>query len=214
MTRETRHTDADSVLSSADDAVAALRVILETEDEPRQHLGVHVGQAIGPHALDGVARACREAATFTHLKCRLQRDGQRPAGSMAGDVGLVNPGTRKIEAGGQLAGQLLEVGAGASIKALGRHALQHDILHAAFTAQQALLLAVAVLVHHQTVWLDDVERGQEVQHAVPLVDVSLLDVADGLHHEQALTLAIERLVPLEALNGPVAADAHIQVAIL
>ena len=57
MTRAAGHTDADGVLGTAHDAVAAFRVVLEAKDQSRQHLGVHVGQLVGPHALDGVACA-------------------------------------------------------------------------------------------------------------------------------------------------------------
>ena len=57
MSGKTRNADTDGILSTAHDAVAALGVILEAKDQTRQHLGVHVGQLYGPHALDGVARA-------------------------------------------------------------------------------------------------------------------------------------------------------------
>ena len=58
MSSQAGHTDADGILGTADDAVAALGVVLEAKDKSCQHLGIHVGQLVGPHAPDGVAGAC------------------------------------------------------------------------------------------------------------------------------------------------------------
>lgn len=209
-----RYTDADGILGATDNAVAALGRILEAEDQTSQHFGVHIGQAIGPHALDDIARARGQPTTLTHLKRRLQRDGQCPTRGMARDIGLVNPGARQVQAGGQLASRLLEVGTAAGIEALGGLTFEHNVLHAPLTAQLALLLTVAVLVDHQAVRMDDIERGQEIEKTVTRVDIGLLDIADGTHHEQALTLAVKRLVTLQMPDCLVTTDAHIQVAIL
>ena len=133
---------------------------------------------------------------------------------MAGYIGLVNPGSCQVKAGGQLAGRLFESCAATGLKSLTGGALEHDVLHAALAAQFAFVLAVTVLVHHQAVGLHHVERGQKIQVAAALINAGLLDVADGAHHEQAFLLAIHRLVTFQGLDGLVTADAHIQVAML
>lgn len=48
---ESRDADADGVLGTADDAVGALGVVLEAEDEFCQHLRIHVGKTDRPDAL-------------------------------------------------------------------------------------------------------------------------------------------------------------------
>ena len=124
---------------------------------------------------------------------------------------MVNPRPRQVQTRGQLTLGLLEARATACLQALAGFTLEHDVLHAALTAQLALVLTVAVLVDHQAVRMDHVEGGQEVQETATLIDVGLLDIADGTYHKQPLLLAIHRLVTLQGLDGLVAADAHIQV---
>ena len=214
MTGETGYTDAYGILGTAHDAIAALGIILKTKHQPGKHLGVHVGQAVGPHPLDGVTRACGQAATLPDLEGGFQRDGQRPSRGMARYIGLVNPCSSQVQSCGQLTDSLLQRRAAAGFKPLTGETLEHDILHAALTAQPALVVTVTILIDHQAIGVHDVERGQEIQKALTLVNISLLDIPDCPNHEQALLLAVHGLVPLEGLDGLVAAYAHIQVAIL
>ena len=133
---------------------------------------------------------------------------------MTRHIGLVDPSSRQIQSGGQLAHRLLQARAAAGLKALAGHPLEHDILHASFTAQAALFLAVTVLVDHQTIGAHNIKGGQEVQITVAPIDVGLLDISYGAHHEQAFLLTVHCLVPLEMLDGLVTANAHVQVSIL
>ena len=133
---------------------------------------------------------------------------------MARHVGLVNPCPCQVQTCGQLACRLLQPRAAARFQSLAGHALEHDIFHAAVAAQLALVVAVTVLIHHQAVGVHEIECGQEIEVTVTLVDVRFLDIADGAHHEQAFLLAVHGLVPLQRLDGLVAADAHVQVTVL
>ena len=88
---EAWYTDADAVLRPADDAVAALGVVLKAEHQFGKHFRVHVGKVIGPYLLDHVAGGGGEAATFPDFKSGFQTDGDGPSGGEAGNVGLVDP---------------------------------------------------------------------------------------------------------------------------
>ena len=103
VSAQSRHAYSDGVLCSGDDAVTSFGVVLKAEDELCQHLGIHLGQFDGPDSLYLFARGGREAATVPYLKVRYKRDGERPAGSEAADIGLVNPSASKVEAGRYLA---------------------------------------------------------------------------------------------------------------
>ena len=211
---EPGHADADGVLRPADEAAAALRVVLEAEHQLGQHLRVHVRQLVGPDLLDHVAGAGAKAAALAYLEGRLEADGDGPAGGVLAHVGLVDPGAGQVEARGNLALGLLEGSAAAGCEALLGHALEHHVLDAALLADAALVVVAAVAVDHQDVGLHDVERGHEIQHSAAGVDVGVLHIADALDHEQALLLAIDRLVVLVAEDGGVGAYANVEVAVL
>ena len=105
---QARHTDSDAVLCPADDAVAALGVVLEAENEFGEHFRVHVGQFHRPDFLDHVACRGGEAATLAHLKSRLQRDGDGPSRSETRNVGLVNPSAGEVQTSRNLAEVMLQ----------------------------------------------------------------------------------------------------------
>lgn len=209
-----RHTDANGILRPADNPVAPLRIVLEAEHQLRQRLGVHVGEAVGPYLANHVARAGGEAATLANLEGGLQTDGQRPAGGVLRNIGLVNPRPRQVQSRRDLALGLLEVGAAAGGEALVRVSVQFYVLNAPLLAAATLLLAAAVAVHHKHVGLHDVQRGHEVHHPAPRVDIRILHIADALHHEQALLFAVDGLAVLVAQVRLVAPDTYVQVAIL
>ena len=100
VTAQARNADADGILGTRDMAVLTLGVVLEAEDQTCQHLGIHLGELDGPDLLDHLAGRGAEAATVSHLKGGLQRDGEGPTGMVLADVGLVDPGTCEIKAGG------------------------------------------------------------------------------------------------------------------
>ena len=214
MPHQAWHADADAVLCPADDAVAALRVVLEAEDELGEGLGVHVGQLHRPYFLDHVARRGGEAATFTYLEGGLQRDGDGPAGGITRDIGLVDPCASQIEAGGDLAYILFQGRRRTCLEAIGREALQHDIFNATLLAETTFLLSGAVFVDHEDVGLHPLHRADEVHHTVAIVDESVFHVSDSLHHEETFLFGIERLMVLIVQDGLIGADTDIEVTIL
>ena len=230
---ESGHADADGVLCTADDAVRPLGIVLETEHQLGEHLGIHVGQMNRPDALDLIACRSGESAAFTNLERRFQRDRQRPSRSVSAHVGLVNPCASKVETGGDARPRmalpfyggdaregrgglqlLFDCCTASRLQPIGRDAVEHDVFDAALLAEPALLLARAVGIHHESVGLQRLHRRDEVHHAVALVDEGVRHVADALHHEQTFLLRIERLVMLIMEDGRVRTDADIQVTIL
>ena len=81
---------------------------------------------------------------------------------MARDIRLVYPGAGQVEPRGQLVERLFQGGAAAGLQSLAGLALEHDIVHAALTAQLALVLTVAILVDHQAVGVNDIEGGEKI----------------------------------------------------
>ena len=97
MSAKTGYADADGVLCAGYVPVLTLGVVLETEDQTGKHLGIHIGQLHGPYLLDHLAGAGAQAASVTYLKGGFQRDGDGPTGMVLADIGLVYPGSGKIQ---------------------------------------------------------------------------------------------------------------------
>ena len=97
VTAEAGDADTDGVLGTGDVTVFALGVVLETEHEAGEHLGIHLGELHGPYLLDHLTGAGAETAAVAHLEGGLQRDGEGPAGMVHADVGLVDPGAGDIQ---------------------------------------------------------------------------------------------------------------------
>ena len=200
VTHQSRHTDSYGILCPAHNTIAALRIVLETEHQLGKNLRIHIRQLHRPDLLDHIAGRSRKTATLTYLEGRNQRHGYRPARSMAADVRLVYPGACQIKTGRKLTGGILDVGAGTCLQALGRRALQHNILNASLLTEPALGFAAAVCIHHEDVRLHKIHRRNKVHNAITLVDKGILYIFNRLHHEKALLLGIERLMMLVAEN--------------
>ena len=206
---QARDANPNAVLRPADNPVTPFRIVLKAEHQFGQRLRVHIGQLVRPDLADHVAGAGAEAATLADLEGGLQADGDGPAGGVLGDVGLVNPRAGKVQARGNLALRLLEVGGAAGCEAFLRDALQDNVLDAMLLAEPALFVIAAIAIHHQNIGLEAFYRGDEVHDAAARVDERILHVADALHHEQALLLAIDGFVVLVFLDGLVRADAYV-----
>ena len=217
--------DADGVLGAGDMAAFALGVVLEAEDEAGEHLGVHIGELDGPDLLDHLTRGGAEAAAVADVEGGLEGDGDGPAGVVAGDVGLVDPGAGEVETGGDspsfgdIAGcgvglleLLLEAGAAAGFEAGVGGALEFDVLDAALGADAAFLVAAALGVDDEDVGLDEVKGGKEVDDSPTLVDIGGLDGLDVLDHEEAFFLGEHGLAVFVLEVGGVGADADVEVA--
>lgn len=214
VSAEAGHADADGVLSAGDDAVFAFGMVFHAEHQSCEHLRVHVGELVGPHVLDDFAGGGGEPAAVADLEVGLDAEGERPAGGVHRHVGLVDPGAGDVHARGDEAGRLLEFGGAACGETLVGVALEHHVAYAALFAEQSFLFASTVGVHHEHVGLHDVEGGHEVHHAVARIDVGVLHIAYGLHHEEPLLFGIDGLVVLVVEDGLVGADANVEVTIL
>ena len=216
--------DADRILRAGDYAALALGAVLEAENKSCEHLGVHLGELHRPDFADLLARARRESAAVADLESRLERNRERPAGMVAGHVGLVDPSAGEIEARGDRVGVVglgrlgvesaLDRCRAAGLEALVGRALKLYVLDAALAADLRLERRAAVGVDHETVRLDQVQRRQKVDHSAALVDHGVLDVADRLDHKEALVLREHRLMMLVLKYRSVRSDADIQVAVL
>ena len=82
MPHQSRHANPDGILRPADDAVTALRVVLEAENEFGEDFRIHVGQLHWPDFLDHVAGRSGKATTFAHLESRLQGNSDSPSRSI------------------------------------------------------------------------------------------------------------------------------------
>ena len=214
MATKTGNTDADCVLCTADDTVFTLRMILETEHEPRQCLRVHIRKLIGPDAFNNIARRGGKAASLTDFERRFQRNRNGPSGCVAADIRLIDPSARDIKSRRQLTRTLLQFCAAPRCKSLVWITLKNHIFHTALLTDPTFLLASAITVNNQNIRLHDVQRRQEIHHAMPLIDEGILYIADAFHHEQTLLLRINRLVILVMKDGFIRTNTHVQVAIL
>ena len=214
VTTESRNANADRILSTTDDTIRALWVILEAEYQLSQRLWVHVRQLVGPYFLDHIARAGAQSTTLTNVESRFQRDGDCPSWCQARHIGLVNPCTSQIQTRRNLRLTLLQVRRRTCLQSLLRHTFQDDIFHAPLFADTPFVVVATIAVDHQNVGLHNVQRRQEIKDATALIDVGILHIADALHHEQSLLFGVDGLVVLIALDGLVGAYANIQITIL
>ena len=213
MARKPRHTDAYCVLGSRY-VPLVFRVVLEAEQQPRQHLLVIVRQFVWPDSFSRVARGGRHAAALHELVRRLDGYGDGPSRAVLRHVRLVDPRAGDVDAVGEVRLHFAaQRGGGTRLQAGVRHTVQLDILYAALGTQPALLVAAAVGVHHEHVRTHCIHRLHEVQHAAARVDEGIRHIADGLDHIQAFLFRIDRLAVLQLLDGLVRADTHIQVAV-
>lgn len=113
-----------------------------------------------------------------------------------------------------LARLFLQCRAAAGGKAFVGHTLEDNVLYAVLLAEGTLRLSVAILVHHEDVGAQAFQVGSEIEVTTAAVDECIMDVADGLHEEEALGLGVCGLVVLELHDGGVGADADVEVAIL
>jgi len=199
--------DAYGILCPAYDAILPLGAVFEAEDQPGQHFGIHVGQLVRPDALYLVARGSGEATAFAYLESGEEGYGDSPSGGMAAYIGLVYPCAGQVETCGQantgvsVAKVLLDACGAALLHAFMGFAFQHYVFHAAFAAELELGLRCAVGVYHQDVRPHDVQGGKEIQHSVALVDVGILDIADGFDHKEPFLFRVKGLVSLELQDG-------------
>jgi hypothetical protein len=214
MSAKAGDTDTDGILSSADDAVGTLWVVLEAEHELCQHLRLYIRELVWPYLLDDITRGGGETTTLTYLECRLQRDGDGPTRGILAHIGLVYPRAGKVEARGYLRGGLLQVGAAAGCKSCGGYSLKHYILYSSLSAHSLFLWSATVLVDDKHIGLDDIQCWHEVHNTAAGIDIGILDITDALHHEEAFLFGIYGLAMLIAQIGAVAAYTHIQVTIL
>ena len=113
-----------------------------------------------------------------------------------------------------LARLFLQRRAAAGSEAFVGHTLEDNVLYAVLLAEGALRLSVAILVHHEDVGAQAFQVGSEIEVTTAAVDECIMDVADGLHEEEALGLGVCGLVVLELHDGGVGADADVEVTIL
>ena len=213
MSTQARDADADGVLGSTDIALMG-GVVLEAEQELGQGLAIAIGELVGPDLLGGIAGGGAHASTLHELYRRLQRDGQCPAGTEAGDIGLVDPGACEVQAVGELTlDGVPQRCSGTGFEACLGHSLQHDILYTSLLTELSLGFAATVFVDDEDIGLHTVDGVDEVHHAAASVDIGFLDVADGTDHIEAFLLGVDGLARLELLDGGIGADADIQVAI-
>ena len=92
--------------------------------------------------------------------------------------------------------------------------MQDDIFNAALLAEAAFLFVAAVSVDDENVRLQRIDCRDEIHHSATGVDERVLDVLDGLHHEEALLFGVERLVVLVVEHRLIGADPHVEVAVL
>ena len=221
---EAGNADADGVLRTGDMSVLALGVVLEAEDEAGEHLGIHLGELHGPYLLDHLTGGGAQAATVAHLEGGLQGDGDGPAGMVAADVGLVDPGAGEIQpcwntaigrwllAIGLLGAEGCLEGAGAAgLQTCMGGALELDILDAALLAELTLGVAAALGIDDEDVGLDEVQGGKEVDDSPTLVDIGFLGGLDVLDHEEALFLGEHGLAMLVLEIGGIGTDAYIEL---
>lgn len=107
----------------------------------------------------------------------------------------------------------LECCAAAGDEAFCGDALEDDVLDAVLTAEVSLGGAVAVFVDDEDVGTEALEVGGEVEVSAAAVDEGVVDVTDGLDHEEALGFGVCGVVVLELHDGGVAADADVEVAV-
>ena len=68
MTSQTWYADSDGILGTGNDAVVALRIILEAEDQTGEHLGIHLWELHRPYLLDHVTGGCGETTSVSYLE--------------------------------------------------------------------------------------------------------------------------------------------------
>ena len=213
VAHQTRHADPYRVLSTRDDAVRTLRVVLEAEHKLRQDLRVHVGQLVRPDVPDAVAGRRGQTATLPYLERRLEGHRYSPARGVTGHVRLVDPRPREVQTRGDAARVTLQGSARARVKAVRGYATQHHVLDPPLPAERLLFGGRPVLVHHEHVRTKGLHSRDEVHDAAPGVDERVLDVPYGPDHEQALLLRIHSVVVLVILYRRVGADADVKVAV-
>lgn len=106
-----------------------------------------------------------------------------------------------------------ECRAAAGDESFGGDALEDDVFDAVFTAEGAFGVAVAVFVDDEDVGTETLQVGGEVEVAAAAVDEGVVDVTDGLDHEEALGLGVGGVVMLELHDGGVGTDADVEVAV-
>ena len=204
-------------------------IVLETKYQTSQHLGIHLGKAYRPYLPNLLTRGSRESTTFPHLEGRFQGDGKCPTWVMLTDIRLVYPSACQVQTGRyssshggvldpcilfSLAQGSLEGGRTACRESFCRCALQLDVFYTPLCADTPLLLTAPFGIDDKDVRLDKVERGQEINDATTFVDIGILDIAYGLHHEKTFFLREHGFAVLVLLVGSIRTNAHIEVAIL
>lgn len=210
---EAGHTDADGVLGAGYVALV-LGVVLEAEEQTGEHLLVVVGELVGPDLAGGVAGGGGHSAALHEFLGGLDGDGERPAGGVLRDVGLVDPGAGEVDAVREVGSDALaERGGGPGLEAGVGGALKLDVFDAALAAELTLEVGAAVGVDDEDVGAHAVEGLEEVEHSAAGVDVGVLDVADGLDHVEPLALRVDGAAVLERGYGGVGPDADVEVAV-
>ena len=60
--------------------------------------------------------------------------------------------------------------------------------------------------------MDDIQRRHEIHNAASGIDIRILHIPDGLHHEQPLILAVNGLMVLVMQDRLIRPDPHIKIA--
>lgn len=92
-------------------------------------------------------------------------------------------------------------------------AVEDNVFDASFTTDLLFLGAAAIGVDHKDVGTYLVEGGEEVEEAATFVDDGILDVFDGLHHEETFVFREHGLVVLVFKDGGIRTDADIEFTI-
>ena len=214
MTAQTRNTDSDGILCSTHDAIIALRVVLETEDQLRQDFRIHIGQLHWPYFLDHVSGGSGKSTALAHLKGGNQRHGDGPAWSITTHVRLINPCTSQIKTSWQGAGSILDISTRTGCQSLGRSTLQHYILDTMLLAELSLGVAASIFIHYKHIGMQELHRRHKVHDARTGIDECIFHVSDRLYHEQAFLLRIEGFMMLILQDSGIGTYADIQLTIL
>ena len=210
MSDQSRHTDTDRILRTADDAITTLRIIFKTENEFGKNLRIHVWQLHRPDFLDHIAGRSRESTTLTHFESWHQRHGDSPSWCIAAYVRLINPGTRQVKTSRKLTGRILDISTGTGCQSLSRRTLQFYILNATLLAELALGFTSTIHIDNKDIRLHHIYRRNKVHDAVTLIDESILYISDRLHHKKAFLFRIERLMMLITEDGLIRPNTHIE----